>query len=147
MVGGGPELKRLQRQYGHAPSSPGAWTTGSSLGLYSEAAALVIPGVEEFGVAAVESQAAGRPVVAIDAGGVRETVVPGRTGVLVENGDAAGLARALGQDLNCFDPLELRANAQRFSPGIFASRMKEIVESKRGGISTPLAHRGSPIPS
>ncbi len=147
VVGGGPELKRLHHQYGHAAEFAGRVGDRELARLYSEAAALIIPGVEEFGVAAVESQAAGRPVVAIDAGGVRETVVPGRTGVLVENGDSAGLARALGQDLNCFDPLELRANAQRFSPGIFASRMKEIVESKRGGISRPRVRPGSPIPS
>ena len=54
-------------------------------GLYAGAPALVVPDVEEFGIAAVEAQAAGRPVVALDAGGTRETVANGETGVLVED--------------------------------------------------------------
>ena len=55
--------------------------TTSSRRLYAGAQALVVPNVEEFGIAAVEAQAAGRPVVGIDRGGLRETVVPGRTGL------------------------------------------------------------------
>jgi glycosyltransferase involved in cell wall biosynthesis len=41
--------------------------------LYTRAQALIQPNVEEFGIAAVEAQAAGRPVVGVDAGGAQET--------------------------------------------------------------------------
>ena len=51
--------------------------------------------VEEFGIAAVEAQAAGRPVVAAAAGGALETVRPGETGVLVEPDDVDAMAEAL----------------------------------------------------
>jgi glycosyltransferase involved in cell wall biosynthesis len=68
-------------------------------------------------------------VVGIDAGGVRETVVPGRTGLLVPDGDFAALARALRSDLTRFDPHEIRAHAQRFSPEVFRSRLRAIVEA------------------
>jgi hypothetical protein len=91
----------------------------------------VVPNVEEFGIAAVEAQAAGRPVVAIDAGGVRETVVQGRTGVLVPDGDQAALRGALEGDLTRFDPQEVRANAMRFRPEVFRDRLREIVEQAR----------------
>lgn len=54
---------------------------------------------EAFGRVAVEAQAMGRPVIATDHGGARETVVPGETGWLVPPGDPDALAGALGQAL------------------------------------------------
>ncbi len=50
---------------------------------------------ESFGRVAVEAQAMGRPVIASDHGGARETVLPGQTGWLVPPGDAKALARTL----------------------------------------------------
>ncbi|MBM3519043.1 MAG: glycosyltransferase family 4 protein [Alphaproteobacteria bacterium] len=50
---------------------------------------------EAFGRVAVEAQAMGRPVIATDHGGARETVLPGVTGWLVPPGDAAALAGGL----------------------------------------------------
>ena len=80
----GPELERLRARYGEQARVPRPRRRrASSPASTPSAAALVVPNVEEFGIAAVEAQAAGRPVVAVDAGGVRETVVPGRTGLLV----------------------------------------------------------------
>ena len=90
---------------------------------------LVVPNVEEFGIAAVEAQAAGRPVVALDAGGPRETVVHGETGLLVESGDPRALGRALREDFGRFDPGAIRAHAMRFGRSAFQSRMSEIVEA------------------
>ena len=54
---------------------------------------------EGFGRVAVEAQAMGRPVIATDHGGARETVAPGETARLVQPGDVAGLADALIQAL------------------------------------------------
>jgi glycosyltransferase involved in cell wall biosynthesis len=129
VVGSGPELGRLQARYGGAAEFLGRVGDDDLPGLYAEAAALVVPNVEEFGIAAVEAQAAGRPVIAIDGGGVRETVDPGRTGLLVPDGDSGALARALRGDLTRFDPGEIRAHAQRFSPEAFRARLREIVEA------------------
>jgi glycosyltransferase involved in cell wall biosynthesis len=58
---------------------------------------------EAFGRVAVEAQAMGRPVVATDHGGARETVAPGETGWLCPPGDAAALADALDAALS-LDP-------------------------------------------
>ncbi len=52
---------------------------------------------EAFGRIAIEAQAMGRPIIATDHGGARETVVPGATGLLVPPGDAGALAAALTQ--------------------------------------------------
>jgi glycosyltransferase involved in cell wall biosynthesis len=131
VVGAGPELGRLQARYRGEAEFLGRVGDDELPRLYAEAAALVVPGIEEFGVAAVEVQAAGRPVIAVDGGGARETVVHGRTGLLVPNGDSAGLARALREDLMGFDPDDIRAHAQRFTRAAFQSRIREIVETAR----------------
>ena len=55
---------------------------------------------EGFGRVIVEAQAMGRPVVATDHGGARETIVPGVTGWLVPPRDPAALAAAIGEALS-----------------------------------------------
>jgi glycosyltransferase involved in cell wall biosynthesis len=136
VVGAGPELERLRARYGATAEFLGRVGDAELPDLYAEAAALVVPNVEEFGIAAVEAQAAGRPVIAVDAGGARETVVPGCTGVLVPDGDHAAFVRALRADLSGFDPQLIRANAQRFSSAVFRARMREIVAATCEGDPT-----------
>jgi glycosyltransferase involved in cell wall biosynthesis len=129
VVGAGPELGRLKARFRREAEFLDRVDEAELPRLYAEAAALVVPNVEEFGVASVEAQAAGRPVVGIDAGGMRETVIHGRTGVLVSDGGPAALARALREDLTRFDPDDIRASTQRFTRQAFQSRLREIVEA------------------
>lgn len=122
VVGSGPDLQRLADVY---PSAEllGRVSDAELASLYSRARALIVPNVEEFGIAAVESQAAGRPVVAADAGGVRETVIPGETGVLVRPGAVDELAEALRQtDFDRFSSTAIKRNAARFSTESFQER-------------------------
>ena len=111
----------------------GRVTDDELTGLYQRAAALVVPNVEEFGITAVEAQAAGRPVVAMAAGGACETVIHGRTGILVSPGDSEALAEALRTDFSRFDAREIRAHAQLFSRSVFEARMSEIVAGASAG--------------
>ena len=67
---------------------------------------------EGFGRVIVEAQAMGRPVIATDHGGARETVVPGRTGWLVPPGDARALAEALTETMR-LGPEARIAHAER----------------------------------
>jgi glycosyltransferase involved in cell wall biosynthesis len=123
VVGTGPELARLQTEFGSSAEFLGRVGDEELDGLYSRARALVVPGVEEFGIAAVEAQAAGRPVIAPNAGGTRETVVDGETGVLVDEPSVDALASAM-RDFD-FDRLSwrrIRSNAERFSRQRFARR-------------------------
>lgn len=128
VVGSGPEYEPLRAAYPEAEFL-GRASDEQLVGLYASARAVIVPGVEEFGITAVEAQAAGRPVIAADAGGARETVLDGRTGLLAPADDAdafAGAIRALdGLD---FDPAEAVANAARFSVGEFKRKLAEHVE-------------------
>jgi glycosyltransferase involved in cell wall biosynthesis len=130
IVGDGPELPRLRSQYeGRAVELLGSVSDAELASLYSRCAALIVPNIEEFGIAAVEAQAAGRPVVAVNRGGVRETVIDGTTGVLVDGEDAAALAEPLrDEDFSRFDPAAIRANAERFSATAFRQNLKATVE-------------------
>lgn len=120
VVGDGPELPALRARFGDRHEFRGRLGDAALEDLYARALALVVPNVEEFGIAAVEAQAAGRPVVGVDAGGVTETVVAGETGVLVPPGDVDALAEALAHtDFTRFDPARIRENARRFSRAEF----------------------------
>ncbi|MDP8909500.1 MAG: glycosyltransferase [Chloroflexota bacterium] len=124
VVGTGPELERLRALHQRGVQFLGRIPDDDLARLYSRSRALIVPNVEEFGIAAVESQAAGRPVVGLDDGGTRETVVDGRTGVLVKGGDVAVLAEALREtDFDRFRPQDAREQAERFSRQAFQRRM------------------------
>lgn len=63
---------------------------------YREATALVMPALEEgLGLTAVEAMLSSTPVIAYDSGGLRDSVIDGRTGRLVAPGDDAALATAM----------------------------------------------------
>jgi glycosyltransferase involved in cell wall biosynthesis len=96
--------------------------------LYASARAVLVTSVEEFGITAVEAQAAGRPVIAARAGGALETVIDGETGLLVDPGDVGAFAAAIETlDRLELDPRRAVANADRFSVANFKSRLAAFV--------------------
>jgi glycosyltransferase involved in cell wall biosynthesis len=149
VVGGGPELEELQHAYGGSAEFLGRVDDEELRSLYAGALALVLPGVEEFGIAAVEAQAAGRPVIAAAAGGVLETVIPGRTGVFVPPGDVDELARAMRETpFDSFDPQLVAAHAGLFSVGAFKRRLaaevqRRLDEARTGEV--PSRYRGPAV--
>jgi glycosyltransferase involved in cell wall biosynthesis len=134
VVGGGPELAALSRRFASTAEFLGRVGDEELAALYPRASALVVPAVEEFGITAVEAQAAGRPVIAAAAGGALETVVDGETGVLVPPGDVDSLARGLRDtDWLAFDPSAIRAHALQFSTEAFRARLVQAVERAASG--------------
>jgi glycosyltransferase involved in cell wall biosynthesis len=129
IVGDGPDREELEARYADRPVRfLGAIGDAELASLYGRCLALIVPNVEEFGIAAVEVQAAGRPVVGVARGGVTETVLDGETGFLVEDESPAGLAEALREDsLLQLDPAVIQANAARFSTEAFRARLLETV--------------------
>jgi glycosyltransferase involved in cell wall biosynthesis len=81
---------------------------------------------EGFGRVITEAQAMGRPVVATDHGGARETIVPGVTGWLAPPRDPAALAAAIGQALR-LDPAERAAFARRARGHVAANYTREAM--------------------
>ena len=90
--------------------------------------ALIIPGVEDFGLTAVEAQAAGRPVVAAGAGGALESIVPGRTGLFFDPRDEASLIAALREAQRIdWSSEAIQCHAARFDTAHFLERMDAVI--------------------
>lgn len=128
VVGKGPDRRRLERLAGPTVDFAGHLTDAEVEELLPTARAVVVTATEEFGIAAVEAQAAGRPVVALRAGGVRETLLEGQTGAFFDEPDPASLAAVV----QAFDPLEVDPeacvrNAGRFGVARFRERFAAAV--------------------
>jgi glycosyltransferase involved in cell wall biosynthesis len=128
VVGDGPELRRLRRMAGPTVGFTGRVSDERVAELLARARALVVTATEEFGIAAVEALAAGRPVIALGEGGVRETVEEGVTGTFFDRCEPEALARAVRSfDPDAVDPRACRAAAERFGAERFRERLKRIV--------------------
>ena len=140
VVGSGPELARLQRLAGPEVQFLG-WRSNEEIReLYQQAAAVLLPGVEDFGMVPVEAQACGCPVIALGAGGARETVIDGQTGVLVPDGSVEALTAGLDRARTIrFDPVAIRNHALRFSRERFKTEFSAVVEDalSSGGYRPP----------
>jgi len=129
VVGNGPDARRLRRIAGPSIRFTGRVSDDEAAALLSSAKALVVTATEEFGIAAVEAQAAGRPVIALNEGGVRETVVEGETGVFFERPEPASLVEAVrGFDPLAVDPQACVDNAARFDVSHFRHGLRALVE-------------------
>lgn len=133
VVGLGPDHAALEEAYPEAEFL-GRVSDAELTELYPQARAVIVPSREEFGISAVEAQAAGRPVIAAAEGGALETVVEGKTGLLAPLDDVDAFAEAMRRiDRLELDPLAARSNAERFSVATFRRRLHElVVEAGRG---------------
>jgi glycosyltransferase involved in cell wall biosynthesis len=134
VVGNGPDARRLHRLAGPTVSFAGRVSDGEAARILSGARALVVTATEEFGIAAVEAQAAGRPVIALNAGGVRETVVEGVTGAFFDRPEPAALA----ETVVAFDALAVDADAcvesaRRFDRDQFRRGLTAVVDQVLDG--------------
>src|SRR5687767_10323058 len=131
LVGGGvdePELRRLARGAPHVELL-GEVSDAAVADLLAGCRALLFPGEEDFGLTAVEAQAAGKPVIAYAVGGARETVLEGETGAYFADLTVESLVGAIERfEPTDYRPEACRANARRFGPERFRARLKETVE-------------------
>jgi glycosyltransferase involved in cell wall biosynthesis len=142
VVGDGPDWRRLRRLAGPYVRFTGRVSDAQAATLLTQARALVVTATEEFGIAAVEAQAAGRPVIALAEGGVRETVVEGVTGTFYGEPTVVALMEAVeGFDTSAVDPAACRANAERFDLGHFRHGLRAVVAEATAGERAPRAER------
>ena len=96
--------------------------------LFARCRAYVLPGEEDFGIAPVQAQAAGRPVIAHGAGGALDTVVEGQTGTFFHEPTPDALAAAVRTfDPDDVSPRACRANAERFAAEVFKKKLGRFI--------------------
>lgn len=129
VIGTGPDERRLRASAGDGVRFVGYVTDAQRASLFARARAVLVPGIEDLGLVAIEAAASGRPTVAFGAGGSLETVVEGRTGVFFRKADAASLAEALrAASAMRFDRATLVAHARTFSPDRFRAGLSALLD-------------------
>ena len=131
VIGDGPEHRRLAQS---APRNVRflGWQPDHALAeLLGRAKAFVYAAEEDFGIAPVEAQASGCPVIAFGSGGVLETVIPEKTGIFYPEQTVESLIEAVERFEKgevSFDVGELRRNAERFRRERFMSEFRSLLE-------------------
>jgi glycosyltransferase involved in cell wall biosynthesis len=139
IVGKGPEearLRRLAETVGAGVEWSG-WVEDEQIrDRYQRCRAVLMPGVEDFGIVPVEAQACGRPVVALAEGGAVESVVDSVTGVLVRDRSVEAFAAAL-RDVSSrpFDSAAIRRHAESFSKARFQQQFRAVIDTPPGSES------------
>lgn len=131
IVGSGSEERKLRQRARSNIKFMGNVSDKELKKLYSQASALIFPQNEDFGIAAVEAMAAGKPVIAFKKGGARDTVIEGKTGLFFNEQKYAALADAVTRFVKIkFDNAIISAHAQKFSKERFKREFLEIVNTK-----------------
>src|SRR5215471_11485174 len=132
IVGRGPETSRLQTHANliGADATFVGWIDDQEVrDLYQRSRAVIMPGVEDFGMVPVEAQACGRPVVVLAQGGALESVVDGETGILVRDPSVEAFADALNAVAKRrWDMSAIRAHAVTFGKARFQEQFRQIVD-------------------
>ena len=128
VFGDGRDRAELERMAGPTVTFLGRVPWDELAQLYSGAKAFIFPGLEDFGIAPVEAQATGRPVIAFAGGGALDTVVPGETGEFFTEQTVESLKAVLaGFDPAAYETAACRANAEQFSTARFERELREFV--------------------
>lgn len=130
IVGDGPDEKRLRNLAGPHTEFVIKPDGDEWVKLFRGARALLFPGVEDFGITAIEALAAGTPLIAYKAGGALDFVEDGRTGLFFEEESVESLVSALRRFPEIsFSGAELRTAAEAFSKDAFLAKIREELSS------------------
>jgi glycosyltransferase involved in cell wall biosynthesis len=134
VIGDGPQARALKRLAGPTIRFTGRVSDETVALILRGARALIVTSIEEFGMAAVESQAAGRPVLARHGGGALETVQDGVTGCFWSGGPRELAAAVARFDVDAIDPADCVQSAARFDPESFREGvLREVAAARDSG--------------
>ena len=130
VIGDGPDRERLKALAGPTVSFLGRQPDDAVNRYASRCRALIFPGEEDFGMAPLEINAAGRPVVAYGAGGATETVIKDLNGILFCEQSTKALIAALEElESKSWDSSAIRRHAQRYDISVFQQRLLNFLQT------------------
>lgn len=134
IIGDGPEMKRVRAAAGPNVTVLGHQPFDVVRHYLQQARGFVFAAEEDFGIAPVEAQACGTPVIAFGRGGVTETVVDGETGLFFGEQKVEAICGAIDRFERVrdrFDPERIRSQAELFSRGVFREAFGAVLERER----------------
>lgn len=133
IAGSGPEEAKLRSLAGAHTQIILRPSAEQWVQLFQGADAFLFPGIEDFGITAIEAMASGTPVIAFKAGGALDFIIEGKTGLFFSEANAASLAAQLRAfDPQAFSAEELRAYAEQFQKAQFLKRIKSEISMLLG---------------
>ena len=133
VLGSGRDEQRLKRLAGKNKNIifKGFVTSNELMRYYQNAKAFIHPQLEDAGIACLESQSTGTPVIAFAKGGALETVIQGKTGHFFNKQTPESLIKAIKEfEKMKFNPKIIRKNALKYDKNIFKKKIKSFVETK-----------------
>jgi glycosyltransferase involved in cell wall biosynthesis len=138
IVGWGPEEARLKAAAPAEVSFAGKVDDETLRKLYRGCRAVLMPGIEDFGIVPLEAMACGRPAIVFAEGGGPESVVPGETGILFREPTAAALRAAVDSlESVRFNRGLLRTRAEADGRANFERRLEAFVDNAVADRTTP----------
>jgi glycosyltransferase involved in cell wall biosynthesis len=129
VIGQGPEHEKLKKMAGSTITFKSNVSDEDMVKYISTAEAFIFPNEEDFGIVAVEAQAAGTPVIAYRAGGALDTVIEGVTGEFFDEQTSTSLAEKLkGFNFKLYNRQSILDNASTFSRQAFQESVRKIVD-------------------
>jgi len=133
IFGDGADLKRLKKIAAGVSTIEflGRVDERQKAELYSRSQAFLNPQIEDFGITVVEAMASGRPVIAYNEGGAKETVVAGKTGIFFNAQTPEAVVAAVEEFKKMsWKAEEIREQAKRFSEEIFFNNIKNFIKEE-----------------
>ena len=131
IAGSGRDRERLEALAGPTIEFFGRVPDEDLPDLVARCKAFMFPGEEDFGIAPIQANAAGRPVIAYAAGGALETVIPGKTGMWFTEQTPQSIIEAVESfDAHLVNDAEIRHHAEQFDTAVFQQKMQSFIEQK-----------------
>lgn len=129
VAGRGRDMARLQAMAGDTVEFLGYVADDALPSLMARARAFIFPGLEDFGITPIQSQASGRPVIAYGGGGALDTVIPGQSGEHFYEQSVESLMAVMADfDASRYDIAWMRRHAQRFDTRIFNEQLGDFLQ-------------------
>jgi glycosyltransferase involved in cell wall biosynthesis len=129
VIGDGPEHKRLRKLADRNTTFLTNVGDHEMASHFQSALGFIFPGVDDFGIVAVEALAAGTPVIAYKKGGPLDYVIEGKTGLFFDKQTTQSLVAALEIGLTkSFKYETIAEHAESFSVAAFTRNMKQCIE-------------------
>jgi glycosyltransferase involved in cell wall biosynthesis len=137
VIGDGPDAEKIKAKAGKNVELLGYQPTEQLIHYMQRAKAFIFAAEEDFGIAPLEAQACGTPVIAYGKGATLETIMgidqKNPSGLFFKEQNIASIQNAVNEfenNVSLFTPENCTSNAARFSPEQFRERLKSFVKEK-----------------